>query len=135
VSNVKAIYVNMAVSDLERSKRFYEALGFHFHEKFTNDEAAGLVISDAIYAMLHTPASLKRFTSKELADTKRTSEVLLALGVESRAQVDDLADRALGAGGREHRDPADHGFMYDRAFEDPDGHIWEVFYMDTSQLP
>lgn len=135
MSNVTHIYVNLAVSDLERAKRFYGSLGFSFNEKFTNDQAAALVISDNINAMLHTPESLQRFTSKQLADTSATSEVLLALGVESREQVDELVDNALAAGGKEHRDPADHGFMYERAFEDPDGHIWEVMYMDVSQLP
>lgn len=135
MTNVSHIFVNLAVADLERAKRFYTSLGFTLNEKFTNDQAAALEISDVIHAMLHTPDSLKRFTSKDLADTKRTSEVLLALGVQSREQVDDLADKALAAGGKEHRDPADHGYMYERAFEDPDGHIWEVMYMDISQLP
>lgn len=132
---VNQIYVNMAVNDLERSRRFYEALGFAFNERFTNDQAAALVISDTIYAMLHTHESLKRFTSKKIADSSTTSEVLLALGVDNRDEVDEMLAKALSAGGKEHREPADHGFMYERAFEDPDGHIWEVSYMDVSQFP
>ena len=83
MTNVSHIFVNLAVADLERAKRFYTSLGFTLNEKFTNDQAAALEISDVIHAMLHTPDSLKRFTSKDLADTKRTSEVLLALGVQS----------------------------------------------------
>jgi uncharacterized protein len=132
---VNAIYVNLAVEDLARSKRFFEELGFSFHEKFTNDDAAALILSDTIYAMLHTHESFARFTTKQIADTASTAQALLALQVDSRDEVNELADKAVAAGGREHRDPADHGFMYERAFEDPDGHIWEVFFMDVSQLP
>lgn len=131
----QAIYVNLPVSDLKRSRRFFEALGFSFHEKFSNDEAAGLVLSDTMFAMLHTPESFRRFTKKEIADATRTTEVLVALQVESRTRVDDLMEKALAAGAREQREPEDHGFMFGRAFEDPDGHIWEIFFMDVDQMP
>ncbi len=131
----QAIFVNLPVADLDRSKRFFEGLGFSFNEAFTNDEAAALVISDTIYAMLHTPESLRRFTKKDIADARATTEVLLALRVESRERVDALFDKALAAGGKEQRETEDHGFMYGRSFEDPDGHIWEVFWMDPAQLP
>jgi predicted lactoylglutathione lyase len=93
------------------------------------------VISDTIYAMLHTPASIRRFTKKEIANAARTTEVLLALQVESRERVDELMSKALLAGGKEQREAEDHGFMNGRSFEDPDGHIWEVFWMDPSQMP
>lgn len=131
----QAIYVNLPVSDLKRSRQFFEALGFSFHEKFSNDDAAGLVLSDTMFAMLHTPESFRRFTKKEIADATRTTEVLVALQVESRARVDALMEKALAAGAREQREPEDHGFMFGRAFEDPDGHIWEIFFMDVSQMP
>lgn len=131
----KAIYINLVASDLQRSKAFFEAIGFSFNPQFTNDQAAGLVISDTIFAMLHTPESIRRFTKKEIINAHDSTEVLLALQVESRAEVDELMSKVLSSGGHEQRDKEDHGFMYGRAFEDPDGHIWEVFWMDPSQMP
>jgi predicted lactoylglutathione lyase len=131
----KAIFVNLACQDLRRSKAFFEALGFSFNPQFTNDDAACLVISDRIYAMLHTPASFRRFTSKDIADAHKTSEALLALQVESKETVDAFLEKALAAGGRQSREPQDHGFMYERAFEDLDGHIWEIFWMDVQAAP
>ncbi len=131
----KAIFVNLPCEDLRRSKTFFEALGFSFNPQFTNDEAACLVISDAIYAMLHTPASFRRFTRKPIADAHKTTEALLALQVESKEKVDGLMSKALVAGGLEPREPENHGFMYGRTFEDPDGHIWEVFWMDSKAMP
>lgn len=126
----KAIYVNLPVADLNRSMGFFEALGFSFNKQFTNDDAACLVISETIFAMLHTPDSFRRFTSKDLSDAHTTTEVLLTLQVESKERVNELMGKALEAGGREPRAPEDHGFMFGRAFEDPDGHIWEIFWMD-----
>ncbi|HEY4542785.1 MAG TPA: VOC family protein [Noviherbaspirillum sp.] len=131
---VKAIYVNLQVSDLARSKAFFEALGFAFNPQFTNEQAAALVISDTIYAMLHTRESILRFTKKELVDARSSTEVLLALQVESREEVDALVTKALEHGGRQAREAADHGFMYERSFEDPDGHVWEAFWMDPAQM-
>lgn len=131
----QAIFVNLPVADLARSRGFFEALGFHFNPTFTNDETACLVISDTIRAMLHTPASFRRFTDKQICDAHDTTEVLLALQVESREQVDVLAEKAIAAGAQTPRPAADHGFMYERAFEDPDGHIWELFWMDEAGFP
>lgn len=131
----KAIFINLAVSDLGRARRFFGALGFSFDERFSNGEAANLVVSDGIRAMLHTPESLRRFTRKEVADAHATTEVLLAVQLESRSRVDDLIERALAAGATEYREVEDHGFMYARSFEDPDGHIWEAFHMAPSAAP
>lgn len=131
----QAIYINLTVADLSRSMEFFKALGFSFNPQFTNDEAAGLVISDTIFAMLHTPESMRRFTKKQIADAHTTTEVLIALQVESKDRVNQLMDKALTAGAKEARDTEDYGFMYGRSFEDPDGHIWEVFWMDASQMP
>ncbi|MDP9348195.1 MAG: VOC family protein [Gemmatimonadota bacterium] len=130
-----AIFVNLPVTDLDRSMEFFRALGFSFNPQFTNDQAAALVISEAIFAMLHTPESFRRFTPKQIADARATTEVLLALQVESRERVNELVEKALAADGREARAPEDHGFMFGRSFEDPDGHIWEVLWMDASQFP
>ncbi|MCC6948712.1 MAG: glyoxalase/bleomycin resistance/extradiol dioxygenase family protein [Bradyrhizobiaceae bacterium] len=130
-----AIYVNLPVADLKQSKAFFESLGFTFNPQFTNDDAAALVFSDTIFAMLHTPQSFRRFTKKEICDARKTTEVLLALQVESREQVNALMEKALKAGGRAPREAQDLDFMFERSFEDPDGHIWEVFWMDPKAMP
>ena len=131
----KAIYINLTVTDLERSTNFFKALGFSLNPQFSNDQAAALVISDSIYAMLHTSESIKRFTKKQIANANKTTEVLLALQVDDREKVDELMDKVFSVGGKEQRAAEDHGFMYARSFEDPYGHIWEVFWMDSSQMP
>ena len=129
-----AIYVNVIVEDLSRAKDFFVALGFTLVEEFSNDDAAGIAVTDAIYAMLHTPRSIRRFTTKDLVNSHVATEVLLALQMDSREEVDRLLERAIDAGGREYRDSADHGSMYERSFEDPDGHIWEAFWMDADAV-
>lgn len=126
------IFVNLPVRDLDRSMAFFEALGFSFNPQFSDDTAACMIISDDIYAMLLTHAKFKEFTPKDIADTGKTTEVITALSQDSREAVDRLADAALKAGGTEARPPMDHGFMYDRSFNDPDGHIWEIFWMDPA---
>lgn len=130
-----AIFVNLPCADLKRSKKFFGALGWSFNAQFTNDDAACLVIADKIYAMLHTPASFLCFTKKAIADARTSTEVLLALQLDSKDQVNAITAKALAAGGREAREAEDHGFMYGRSFEDPDGHIWEVFWMDPKAMP
>ena len=126
------IFVNLPVRNLDASMEFFKKLGFTFNAQFTDDTAACMVISEHIYAMLVTHAKFKQFTPKAIADAKTSSEVLIALSLDSKAAVDTMADAALAAGGRKAREPQDHGFMYERAFEDPDGHIWEAFWMDPA---
>lgn len=127
---MRQIFVNLPVKDLERSKEFFSSLGFGFDAKFTDDKAACLVIEkDSICAMLITEPFFKTFTPRAVADAKTTSEVLLALSCSSDREVDDLVARATAAGGRPIKEPQDHGFMYYRSFEDPDGHIWELLHM------
>ena len=126
------IFVNLPVKDLDKSKAFFIALGYSFNAQFTDDTAASLVISDNIYAMLLTHAKMKEFTSKEIADATKTTEVIVCLSCESREAVDSLADKALAAGGSSCREPMEYGFMYGRSFQDLDGHIWEVIWMDPS---
>jgi predicted lactoylglutathione lyase len=128
------IFVNLPVKDLDRSMEFFKKLGFSFNPQFTDETAACMVISDDIYAMLLTHKKFGEFTKKTIADATKTTEVLIALSRESRAEVDSLADAALAAGGKAAREPKDHGFMYERAVEDPDGHIWEIFWMDPSAI-
>ena len=128
----KQIYVNLAVADLPKSKAFFERLGLTFEPNFTNDQAACLVIGENIYAMLLVKEFFMTFTSKPLADPAQSTEALICLSCESRAEVDALVAKAVAAGGKAPRAPQDHGFMYGHGFEDPDGHIWELMFMDPN---
>lgn len=130
------IFVNMVVSDLKRSMSFFQQLGWTFNMQFTNDDAACLVISDTIYCMLHTPTSIKRFLppGKSAADATKQTEVLLAFSVDSRDAVEAAYNKAIAGGATECRPADDHGFMYSRSFNDLDGHIWEVFWMDQKAV-
>lgn len=131
------IFINMQVNDLAKSKAFFEALGYSFNAQFTNDDATALVISDTIYAMLHTPISMLRFlpTGKTAADATKHTEVLLAISLESKDAVNGIFEKAIAAGATECRPTQDHGFMYGRSFNDLDGHIWDVYWMDLSLIP
>ncbi|MEN0074636.1 MAG: VOC family protein [Paracraurococcus sp.] len=127
----KLIFVNLPVADLARARAFYEAVGASNNPQFTDDTAACMVFSETIHAMLLTHAKFREFTSKPIADARASCQVLLCLSADSRAEVDAIVTRAGGAGGAV--DPGlkiDHDFMYGRSFEDPDGHIWEVMWMD-----
>jgi predicted lactoylglutathione lyase len=128
------IFVNLPVQDLEKSMAFFREIGFDFNPQFTDDTAACMVISEHIYAMLLTHAKFKEFTKKAIADARTTTEVLTALTVEGREEVDAMVGRALDAGGSPAREPQDHGFMYERSFEDLDGHIWEIVWMDPKAI-
>ena len=127
----KLIFVNLPVTDLPRAKAFYEAVGAKNNPQFTDDTAACMVFSDTIHVMLLTHDKYKQFTSKEIADTHKTSAVLLAISEDSREGVDATLGKALKAGAKEPRDKQDYGWMYYRAFEDLDGHTWEVMWMDV----
>ncbi|MFG2670632.1 MULTISPECIES: VOC family protein [unclassified Streptomyces] len=128
------IFVNLPVKDLETTKGFFGKLGFSFNPQFSDDHTACLVISDTIFAMLLEEPRFKDFTKKEIADSAKTTEVILALSAESREKVDELADAALASGGSPANEPQDLGFMYGRSFQDPDHHIWEVVWMDPSAV-
>lgn len=129
------VFINLPVRDLEKSKAFYVALGHQVNPKFTDENAACIVISDTIYVMLLVQDYFKTFTSKTLCDTATHIQTLIALSTESRTQVDEVMSRAAAAGGREAGDPKDYGFMYQRSFADPDGHTWEIFYMNEAEFP
>ncbi|QLH19395.1 VOC family protein [Streptomyces sp. Rer75] len=126
------IFVNLATNDLETSKKFFTELGYSINPQFTTDDCACVVISETIVAMLLTRQRYQDFTNKEIADSTKTSEVLLCLSAASREKVDELVDKALAAGGAPAGEPQDHGFMYGRSFQDLDGHTWEVVWMDPS---
>ena len=128
----KLIFVNLPVSDLSRSMAFYAALGATNNEQFTDHTAACMVFSETIHVMLLTHDKFRQFTPKAIADARKTTEVLICISAESRNAVDDMVTRADGAGGTIDVGPKqDYGFMYGRSFEDPDGHIWEVMWMDV----
>lgn len=132
----KLIFINLPVKDLERSKAFYEAMGAGNNPAFSDDTAACMVFSDTIHAMLLTHEKWRQFTSKPIVDAHANAQVLLCLSADSRDEVSRLVARASSAGGKADPTPVqDYGFMYGRSFEDPDGHIWEVMWMDPSAIP
>ena len=128
------IFPNLPVADVTRSREFYTALGFTPNEQFSDENTVSMVVSDAIVIMLMTKARFADFTKKQIADALTTTQVINALGVESRDDVDRLADAALGAGGTVGGETQDHGFMYGRSIDDPDGHRWEFVWMDPSAV-
>jgi predicted lactoylglutathione lyase len=129
------IFVNLPVRDLQASKAFFNALGYATNPTFTNDDAACIVVSDTIYVMLLTEPFFQGFTRKTIGDARTHTEVILCLSADTRAGVDALADKALAAGGRETLEAKDYGFMYQRSFQDLDGHQWEVVHMDEGAVP
>jgi len=131
----RQIFVNLPIADMERSKAFFGKLGFSFNPQFTNDQGACMVIADNIFAMLLVQPFFKTFIDTEIADATKSTEVLVCLSCSSRAEVDELVKKAVAAGGKPHRQPQDHGFMYGHGFHDPDGHVWELVYMDPNAAP
>jgi uncharacterized protein len=131
------IFVNLPVTDLDKSKAFYEAVGAANNPAFTDDTAACMVLEEgSIHVMLLTHAKWATFTAKTIPDAHTTAQVLLCVSADSRAAVDGQVDKAVGAGGKADPTPTqDFGFMYGRSFEDPDGHIWEVMWMDPTAIP
>lgn len=129
------IFVNLPVRDLDKAKAFFSALGYASNPQFTDENAACVVISDSIYVMLLVEPFFQGFTRKPLCDARTHTEVLLCLSVGSRGEVDVMVAKALSAGGREPMEAKDYGFMYQRGFEDLDGHLWEVVHMDEDGPP
>lgn len=132
----RMIFINLPVTDLERSIAFYEAVGGRKEPKFSNDRAAMIVLSDTIHVMLLTHDFYRTFTRKPIADAHQSSQVLLCLSCDSTDEVDRLAKAAAGAGGKSDPAPSQDmgGLMYERSFEDPDGHHWEAMWMDAKAV-
>ena len=129
----KLIFVNLPVTDLPRATAFYEAIGAEKNPQFSDDTASCMVVSETIHVMLLTHDKFRQFTPKKIADARTTSEVLICVSADSRDAVDDMVGKATGAGGTADPSPKqEYGFMYGRSFEDPDGHIWEVMWMDVA---
>lgn len=128
------IFVNLATSDLDASRKFFTGLGYEINAQFSDDTTASIPLSDSIVVMVHTPEKYRQFTKKEIVDSTKNSEVLIALSAESREKVDELVEKAVAAGGSVTGETQDHGFMYGRAFDDLDGHTWEVVWMDPAAV-
>ena len=132
----RQVFINLPIRNMENSQAFFKKLGFSFNPQFTNEQGACMVISeDHSYAMLLVESFFQTFTKKPVADATQSTEVLIALACESRAEVKDLVKKALAAGGTAPNPPQDHGFMYSHGFTDLDGHTWEVFWMDPNAAP
>jgi hypothetical protein len=130
----RKFFVNLPVRDLNKSMEFFKKLGFDFDQQFTDDKAACMVVSHDAFVMLLTEPFFKTFTKNEVCDTRRETEGLFALSCESRAEVDDLVNKAVAAGGAHAVDPMDHGFMYGWSFYDLNRHHWEVLWMDRAAI-
>jgi predicted lactoylglutathione lyase len=128
------IFVNLPVKDLNKTVEFFTKLGFTFNPQFTDENATCMIVGKDIFVMLLVEKFFKTFTKKEISDTTKNTEAIVALSAQSRGEVDQMMEKVLGAGGREARDPQDHGWMYGRSFEDINGHLWEIFYMDESAM-
>ena len=131
----RKLFVNLPVKELDRSVRFFTALGFSFNAHFTDETATCMIVSESSFVMLLTEEKFRQFTPRQLCDTKQATEVLLCLSAESRAEVDQLVAKAVAAGGSLYKEPIDFGFMYGHSFQDPDGHQWELMYMEPSAVP
>ena len=127
------IFVNLPVKDLQKSIEFFTKLGFTFNPQFTDETATCMIVGESIFVMLLTHDKFKTFTPKEICDATKCTEVLVCLSSESREHLNDMVQKAVAAGGTTYKEPEDHGFMYGHGFQDLDGHIWELIYMESTQ--
>jgi predicted lactoylglutathione lyase len=130
----RKLFVNVPVSDVQRSIQFFEALGFTFNQQFTDATAAAMLVGEDAYFMLLGKEKFASFTKRPLGDARQQTGAIYALSASTRAEVDEIVQKAVAAGGSHALEPQDHGFMYGWSFYDLDGHHWEVFYMDPSVI-
>ena len=128
------IFVNLPVNDLKKSMEFFTNLNFKFNPQFTDETAACMIVSDDIFVMLLTHDKFKTFTPKVICDATKSTEVLVCLSCESREKVNEMVRKAVASSGTTYSEPQDHGFMYGHGFQDLDGHIWELIYMEPSAV-
>jgi uncharacterized protein len=131
---VTQIFVNLPVKNLDKSIEFFTTLGFAFNPQFTDHTATCMIVADDIFVMLLTEEKFKTFTPNEICDATKSTEVLVCLSVDSRERVDEMVRKAVAAGGSIYNEPLDHGFMYGHGFQDLDGHIWELIYMESNTM-
>ncbi len=129
------IFINLPVKDLERSLNFYTKMGFTNNPQFSDDSGKCMVFSDEIFVMLLTHEKFKSFITRPITDVSKTTSALFSISVESLDRVNEISDNAISGGGKEPVEAKDYGFMQQRTIEDPDGHIWEIFYMDMTKFP
>ncbi|MGE5479196.1 MAG: VOC family protein [Chloroflexota bacterium] len=130
----KQVFINLPVKDLKKTVDFFDSLGFSFDKRFTNDDAACLIINENTYAMLLTEPFFLSFSKKELTDTSKSCEVMTALALESRGEIDKMYKKALSLGATSLREPKEQDMMYGASFADPDGHIWEILWMSPESM-
>lgn len=128
------IFVNLPVKNLQQSIAFFTKLGFQFNPQFTDETATCMIVSENIFVMLLTHEKFKTFTPNAICDATKSTEVLTCLSMENRAKVDEMVRQAVAAGGTTYNEPQDHGFMYAHGFQDLDGHIWELIYMEPNAI-
>ncbi|MBD2111837.1 MULTISPECIES: VOC family protein [Cyanophyceae] len=131
----RKIFVNLPTQNLDQAIAFFTQLGFAFNPQFTDETATCMIVSDDIYVMILTNDKFKTFTPKPICDATKSTEVLVCLSCDSREEVDSLVSKAVSGGGSTYNDPQDHGFMYAHGFQDLDGHIWELMYMEPGAIP
>lgn len=132
---MKNIFINLSVKDVAKTTNFFKELGFGYNPQFSDESTSCMIIEENIYVMLMSEARLKEFTKKEIVDTSTSAEAIFSFSVDSRERVDEIVNKAISSGGTAFHDPQDHGFMYIWGFQDLDGHLWEVTYLDASALP
>lgn len=130
----RKLFVNLAVQDLDRAVEFFEALGFEFDPRFTDETATCMLVGEDAYVMLLTREKFAEFAAKPVADANAATEALISLSCESRDEVDTFAEKAIAAGGSPAKEPQELDFMYGRSFYDRDGHHWEIFWMDPATI-
>ncbi|SFL80376.1 hypothetical protein SAMN04487943_10464 [Gracilibacillus orientalis] len=124
------IFVNLSIKNLKKSVEFFTALGFEFNQQFTDETTTCMIVNDNIFVMLLEENRFQEFTKKEIVDATKATEVLVAISAKSPEQVDEMVNKAIEAGGSHANEKQDHGFMYGWSFQDLDGHIWELIYMN-----
>jgi predicted lactoylglutathione lyase len=131
----RQLFVNLPVKDLDKTVEFFTALGFSFNPDFTDENATCMIVNDNAFVMLLVEAYFQTFTSKPVAEASAAAEVIMSFSLDSREAVDELVRKALTSGGAPSQEAQDYGFMYNHSFQDPDGHLWEVFWMDPAGPP
>ena len=130
---VTQMFVNLPVKDLKQSVAFFTSLGFEFDPQFTDEAATCMIVGDNLFVMLLVESKFKTFTPYAICDATKSTEVLVCLSLESRQEVDAMVNKAVAAGGSTYKESQDHGFMYGHGFQDLDGHIWELIYMEANE--
>ncbi|WP_353856282.1 VOC family protein [Bacillus sp. Bos-x628] len=129
----KNVYINLPVKHVNTSRAFFEQLGFDFHQRFSNDQVACVIINERMIVMLISHKHFQFISEKQLVDARNASEIIMSLQVDTREEVNELMKKAIAAGGSPFKEKQDHDFMYGWGFQDLDGHLWEVFYMDEEK--